>query len=72
MKVLVLGITGMLGSAVFKELSVQREVYGTIRNSSARSYFTNALQSNIVVGVDVLDQDAFGTCQPVLHQFFKN
>jgi len=58
MKVLILGITGMLGSAVFKTLSVQNEVFGTLRNTAAKFSFSDALQSNIIADVDVLDHDA--------------
>ncbi|HEY9018775.1 SDR family oxidoreductase [Thiomicrospira sp.] len=58
MRVLVLGVTGMLGSAVFKSLSEHHDVYGTARGSSAKSFFSETLQKNLIVGVDVLDQDA--------------
>lgn len=58
MKVLVLGVTGMLGSAVFKTLSEHHDVYGTARGNSAKSFFTESLQQKMILGVDVLDQDA--------------
>ncbi|WP_349431857.1 SDR family oxidoreductase [Methylomarinum sp. Ch1-1] len=58
MKVLVLGVTGMLGSAVFKTLSMHHDVYGTVRNGSAKRFFSDLLQQKLIVGIDVLDQDA--------------
>ena len=59
MNVLVLGVTGMLGSAVFKILTKKHDVYGTVRNHSAASFFADDLSPNvnIIAGVDVLDQD---------------
>lgn len=61
MKILVLGVTGMLGSAVFKTLSMHHDVYGTVRSSSAKSFFSVTLQQKLIVGVDVIDQDALVT-----------
>lgn len=58
MKILVLGVTGMLGSAVFKTLSAHHDVFGTARGISAKSFFPDTLQQKMIVGVDVLDQDA--------------
>lgn len=58
MKVLVLGVTGMLGSAVFKTLSNCHDLYGTARSNAAKLNFSEALQQKMILGVDVLDQDA--------------
>lgn len=59
MKVLVLGVSGMLGSAVFQTLIDHRyEVWGTLRNASAKAFFSEALQQRLIAGIDVLDQDA--------------
>ncbi|BCQ64591.1 dTDP-4-dehydrorhamnose reductase [Pseudomonas sp. NFPP10] len=60
MKVLVLGITGMLGSTVFKVFSQdpQHEVWGTVRSLSALRHSSVADLSRVLSGVDVLDQDA--------------
>lgn len=58
MNVLVLGVTGMLGSAVFKTLANEHEVYGTVRSHSAASFFSDTLRPNIIAGVDVLNPDA--------------
>ena len=59
MRVLVLGVTGMLGHASFRILgeSPQHEIWGTLRNDDARRYFPEAHQSRLVSGVDVLEQD---------------
>ncbi|WP_439878156.1 dTDP-4-dehydrorhamnose reductase family protein [Pseudomonas prosekii] len=70
MRVLVLGATGMLGSAVFKVLSSDPalSVIGTVRNAKAIEGFDPAVRGNLVAGVDVLDQDslitAFGQSKP--------
>ena len=58
MKILVIGGSGMLGSAVFKSLSEHHDVFVTVRGSSAKSFFPGTLQQKMIVGVDVLDQDA--------------
>jgi dTDP-4-dehydrorhamnose reductase len=57
MKILVLGVTGMLGSAVFKLLSNKYDVWGTIRSSSGKGFFSAELQEKMISGVDVLNQD---------------
>ena len=57
MKVLVLGVTGMLGSAVFKVLSNRYDVWGTLRNHRDKSHFSLNLQRKIISSVDVLNQD---------------
>jgi dTDP-4-dehydrorhamnose reductase len=60
MRVLVLGASGMLGSAVFREFDghAPHEVWGLVRNESFLSYFSPAQQRRIVTGVDVLDETA--------------
>lgn len=60
MKVLVLGVTGMLGHAVFNVFNEdsQHEVWGTLRSASALRHFPQVAQARMVVGIDVLDQDA--------------
>lgn len=59
MRILILGVTGMLGSAVFKTLSQDSsyEVWGTLRSAGALQYFKEQDQGRLVLGVDVLDQD---------------
>lgn len=60
MRVLVLGASGMLGSAVFREFDghAPHEVWGLVRNEALLSYFSPAQQSRLVTGVDVLDEAA--------------
>lgn len=60
MKVLVLGVTGMLGQAVFRIFNsdTEHEVWGTLRNASALRHFPEPCHSHLITGVDVLDQDA--------------
>jgi len=60
MKVLVFGVTGMLGSAVYRVFSQSDayEAWGTLRSNNGKRYFSADSQSRLVSGVDVLDQDA--------------
>ena len=70
MRILVLGVTGMLGNAMFRVLSEKADlrVYGTARRESSRQNFSESLHSQIVVGVDVENHDslvkAFATVKP--------
>jgi dTDP-4-dehydrorhamnose reductase len=71
MRVLVLGVTGMLGSAMFRYLSQHGsyEVYGSARSGAALRHFSDAgAAGHIVTGVDVENQDAltalFGKVKP--------
>jgi len=59
-KVLVLGVTGMLGSAVFNELYKDKtlDVRGTLRSNSMLRYFSNEKHANLHCNVDVLDNDS--------------
>jgi dTDP-4-dehydrorhamnose reductase len=57
MKILVLGVTGMLGSAVFKLLSNKYDVLGTLRSSNGKAFFSGELQQKMISGIDVLNQD---------------
>ena len=57
MKILVLGATGMLGNVVFKTLSSKYEVWGTIRNSIGKVFFSDTLQQRLISGIDVLKED---------------
>jgi dTDP-4-dehydrorhamnose reductase len=60
MRVLILGASGMLGSAVFRQFDggAQHEVWGLVRNGAMRGYFSKIQQSRLVEGVDVLDEAA--------------
>lgn len=60
MRVLVLGVSGMLGNAVVNVFSQDPsyEVWGTLRSASAQRYFAEEQRPRLLVGVDVLDHDA--------------
>lgn len=60
MKILVLGITGMLGSAVFKALceSGQHQVWGSQRANTPNPRLAVFQSAGILTGLDVLNQDA--------------
>ncbi|MFN7506860.1 MAG: dTDP-4-dehydrorhamnose reductase family protein, partial [Limnobacter sp.] len=64
------GITGMLGSAVFKALceTGQFQVWGSQRGSSPHTKLAGFSSAGIFTGLDVLDQDAlvgaFNTVKP--------
>lgn len=61
-RVLIFGISGMLGNAVFRVLSGRDtlSVYGTVRSDNARRYFPDKLTENIVSGVDIEDEGTLG------------
>jgi len=50
MKILILGASGMIGSALYKRLSAEQnfEVYGGIRDLSIRKYFSESLRERLV------------------------
>ncbi len=70
MKVLILGVTGMLGNAMFRVLSERADlaVYGTARSNSACQHFSDNLSGRIIVGTDVENSDslvrAFAAVRP--------
>lgn len=59
MRILVLGVTGMLGHDVFKvmDASPELDVWGTLRSSASLRYFSEKQHKRILSGIDVLDQD---------------
>lgn len=59
MKVLVLGVTGMLGNAVFRvfDADAEHEAWGTLRNGMALRHFPQQSHARLITCVDVLDQD---------------
>lgn len=59
MRVLVLGASGMLGSAVVRVLSEKRdlEVFGTVRSASAARFFPSEIAEKFLVGCDVENHD---------------
>lgn len=60
MKVLILGASGMLGSATFREFSsdARYEAWGTLRSGGLRERFSPESRARLITGVDVTDQDA--------------
>ncbi|MCF6178560.1 MAG: SDR family oxidoreductase [Geopsychrobacter sp.] len=60
MRILIFGISGMLGNAMYRVLWQGRglEVYGTARSSSVKRFFTPEEGGNILSGIDVENQDA--------------
>ena len=60
MKILVLGVTGMLGNTMFRFLSrsPDLEIYGTARNERAAGFFPENLRAKILTGVNIENQDA--------------
>lgn len=60
MRILILGVTGMLGNAMFRFLSgtPSHEVYGSARSASAQQFFNADLRRKIICGVDVENHDS--------------
>ncbi|MBM3963726.1 MAG: SDR family oxidoreductase [Planctomycetes bacterium] len=60
MKILVLGITGMLGNAMFRYLSSKPTlaVYGAVRRSAASKYFAPELADRLIAGWDAENHDS--------------
>lgn len=60
MRVLILGVTGLLGNSLFRVLTrdPRHDVWGAMRDSAGRRFFSEADHARLVIGVDVLDQDA--------------
>ncbi|TGN18287.1 dTDP-4-dehydrorhamnose reductase family protein [Leptospira idonii] len=58
-KILILGVTGMLGNAIFRVLSENFDyhVLGTARNSSNLRYFSEQEGRRIITNIDVLNVD---------------
>lgn len=59
MRVLILGVTGMFGSALYKVFAPdpQHEVWGTLRSGGARKYFAEADRPRLIDSVDATDHD---------------
>lgn len=57
--ILVLGVTGMLGNAVFRffAASPSYQVHGSARNAVALGHFSEDLRSRILTGVDIENSD---------------
>ncbi len=59
MRVLILGVTGMLGNAVFKVFAKDsdHEVVGTLRSPDSAKHFPAVTRCRLVSDIDVLDRD---------------
>lgn len=56
MKLLILGVSGLIGHKLLQELSVDHEVFGTLHKTKAQyNNLTLFANSNIIEGVDVLN-----------------
>ena len=60
MKVLVIGASGMIGSTVIRVLSEQSgwQVFGTIRDTSNKRFFSESIAKRLVSDIDVVRQDS--------------
>ncbi|WP_323000935.1 SDR family oxidoreductase [Denitromonas sp.] len=63
MRVLVLGVTGMLGNAVFRVFDgdAKFETWGTLRSASGKRAFIRSAQHRLLENIDVLDHDVLCT-----------
>ncbi|WP_229007161.1 SDR family oxidoreductase [Methylophilus sp. Leaf408] len=63
MRVLILGISGMLGSAMYRFFSEKNthEVWGTVRNKSSLRFFSEKDHASIISDVDVLNHHTLVT-----------
>lgn len=62
MKILVLGVTGMLGNTVFRALETSGyNVWGTLRTTQGLKYYMPEIRHRLIENVDVLDHDALLT-----------
>ena len=57
-KILVIGASGMLGNALFSELSKNYEVYGTVRSNEEKKYFTPSQAERIFSFVDIENMES--------------
>ena len=60
MRSLVLGASGMLGSAAFRGFAAAPGIaaFATARSDGIRRHFAPSMQANLITGVDVFDTDA--------------
>lgn len=60
MKVLIIGVTGMLGSALHQVFAPDPrfEIWGTLRHAAARRFFAERDHARLLHGVDISDLDA--------------
>ncbi|TAL65106.1 MAG: SDR family oxidoreductase [Legionella sp.] len=59
MKILILGVSGMLGNAVFRSFleDADYDVWGTVRSPHWLAHFSATSQSKLITGVDIFNQD---------------
>ena len=55
MKVLIIGVTGMLGYSLFKNMSSKVDVYGTVRNIKGKEHYFNDLEDRLIQNVEASD-----------------
>lgn len=60
MRILVLGISGIMGGGLFRELEKdpKNEVWGFVRNKAYLKYFSPSQQCRILSGFDILDDES--------------
>lgn len=60
MRILIVGVTGMLGSALHRIFApdARYEVWGTLRDSAAKRHFPVESHPRLLTGVDINDHDA--------------
>lgn len=60
MRVLILGVTGMLGSAIYSVFAStpEHETWGTLRDATSRRFFPETAQNQLIDRVDVMNRDA--------------
>ncbi|MEY3882714.1 MAG: hypothetical protein RIQ94_3510, partial [Pseudomonadota bacterium] len=60
MKILVLGVSGMLGNAMVRVLNEQSDwqVYGTLRSDSSKRFFNDDIRKRLLSGIDVENYDS--------------
>ena len=63
MKVLVLGASGMLGSAMMRMLSMRTdwEVFGTLRSDQAKRFFSSEVATRLIADCDIENDDSLVT-----------
>lgn len=60
MKVLVIGVSGMIGSTLLRVLSEKKgwKVFGTVRDESVKRFFSAVIGKRLMAGIDVECQDS--------------
>lgn len=68
-KVLILGVSGMLGSAMFRVLSESAEliVYGTVRSEKSIAHLPSSLHNRIIRDIDVENYDVLVNAFSQIH-----